>query len=229
MLTEPPAAPTADIMTAIMTMPVTAPAVPAAAAAVAVRRGLRRLLHSPRPMAGSAAMTSKGARIGMTKEPMALNKPRPGTMAPSSRAVTATAKARAAATATNHKNRTGEYTQRRVAVRPGDASSPPAAVSPDLGFSGTNGSKGCELNVSARAFGSVGARANRSVQQAGHGDDHGPVDVGFVAGGQPFVVPDGPAVAGDPRQRPLPDTPAAQARLTDGAYVEHRGDGKEHC
>ena len=142
MLTEPPAAPTAEIMIAMMAMPVTAPAMPAAAAAVAVRRGLRRLLHSPRPMAGSAAMTSKGARIGMTKEPMALNNPRPGTMAPSSRAVTATARARAAATATNHKNRTGEYTQRRVAVLPGDASSPPAAVSSDLGFSGMNGSKG---------------------------------------------------------------------------------------
>src|SRR3984957_10764271 len=134
MLTEPPAAPTAEIMIAMMAIPVTAPAMPAAAAAVAVRRGLRRLLHSPRPMAGSAAMTSKGARIGMTKEPMALNNPRPGTMAPSSRAVTATAR--------NHKNRTGEYTRRRVAVLPGDASSPPAAVSSDLGFSGMNGSKG---------------------------------------------------------------------------------------
>ena len=78
----------------------------------------------------------------MTNEPMALNNPRPGTMAPSSRAVTATATARAAATATNHKNRTGEYTQRRVAVLPGDASSPPAAASSDLGFSDMNGSKG---------------------------------------------------------------------------------------
>jgi tRNA U34 5-methylaminomethyl-2-thiouridine-forming methyltransferase MnmC len=75
MLTEPPAAPTADIMIAMMAMPVTAPAMPAAAAAVAVRRGLRRLLASPRPMAGSAAMISKGAGTGMTNEPMALNKP----------------------------------------------------------------------------------------------------------------------------------------------------------
>ena len=142
MLTEPPAAPTAEIMIAMMAMPVTAPAMPTAAAAVAVRRGWRRLLHSPRPMAGSAAMTSKGARIGMTNEPIALNKPRPDTMAPSSRAVTATARARAATTATNHKNRTREHTQRRVAVRPDDASSPPADVSSDLGFSGMNGSKG---------------------------------------------------------------------------------------
>src|SRR5580693_4817417 len=136
MLTEPPAAPTADIMIAMMVMPVTAPAMPTAAAAVAVRRGLRRLLNSPRPMAGSAAMTSNGARTGMTNEPMALNNPRPGTMAPSSRAITATARTRATATATNHKNRTAEYTQRRAAVPPGDASSPPAAASPDLGFSG---------------------------------------------------------------------------------------------
>src|SRR5579859_2445282 len=136
MLTEPPAAPTAEIMIAMMAMPVTAPAMPAAAATAAVRRGLRRLLASPRPMAGSAAMTSKGARIGMTNEPTALNKPRPGTMAPSSRAVTATATARAAATTTDHTNRTGEYTQRRLTVPPGDASSPPAAVSSDLGFSG---------------------------------------------------------------------------------------------
>jgi hypothetical protein len=132
MLTEPLAAATAETMIAMMAMPVTVPAMPAAA--VAVRRGLRRLLASPRPMAGSAAMTSKGARIGMTKEPMALNKPRPGTMAPSSSAVTTTARASAAATATNHKNRTGEYAQRRVADLPGDASSPPVAVSPDLGF-----------------------------------------------------------------------------------------------
>jgi hypothetical protein len=142
MLTEPPAAPTAEIMIAMMAMPATAPAMPAAAAAVAVRRGLRRLRHSPRPMAGSVAMTSNGARIGMTNEPMELNNPRPGTMAPNSRAITATARARAATTATNHKNRTGEYTRRRVAVRPGDAPPPPAAASPDLGFSDMNGSKG---------------------------------------------------------------------------------------
>jgi len=36
---------------------------------------------------------------------------------------------------------------------------------------------------------------------AGHDDDHGPADVGFVVGGQPLVVPDRSAVAGDPRQR----------------------------
>jgi hypothetical protein len=78
----------------------------------------------------------------MTNEPMALNKPRPGTIAPSSRAVTATARARAAATTTNHKNRTVEDAGRRVAVLPGYASSPPPAVPSDLGSSGMNGSKG---------------------------------------------------------------------------------------
>jgi len=36
-------------------------------------------------------------------------------------------------------------------------------------------------------------------EAAGHDDDHGPVDIGLVAGGQPLVVADGPAVAGDPR------------------------------
>jgi dihydrofolate reductase len=36
-------------------------------------------------------------------------------------------------------------------------------------------------------------------EPAGHDDDHGPVDVGLVVGGQPLVVADGPAVAGDPR------------------------------
>ena len=35
-------------------------------------------------------------------------------------------------------------------------------------------------------------------EAAGHDDDHGPVDVGFVVGGQPLVVPDGAPVAGDP-------------------------------
>ena len=47
-------------------------------------------------------------------------------------------------------------------------------------------------------------------QAPGHDHDHGPVDVGLVVGGQPFVVADGPAVAGDPRQRPLHHPPAGQ-------------------
>ena len=62
-------------------------------------------------MAGSAATTRKGASSGMTKEPAALSKPRPGAMAPSSRAITAAARRRAAATAANHKNRAAENTQ----------------------------------------------------------------------------------------------------------------------
>jgi hypothetical protein len=45
---------------------------------------------------------------------------------------------------------------------------------------------------------------------AGHDDDHGPVDVGFVVGGQPFVVPDGAPVADDPRQSSLDHPPAGQ-------------------
>ena len=36
-------------------------------------------------------------------------------------------------------------------------------------------------------------------EAAGHDHDHGPVDVGFVTGGHPFVVADGGPVAGDPR------------------------------
>jgi RNA-directed DNA polymerase len=36
-------------------------------------------------------------------------------------------------------------------------------------------------------------------EAAGHDDDHGPVDIGLVAGGQPLVVADGPAMPGDPR------------------------------
>ena len=47
-------------------------------------------------------------------------------------------------------------------------------------------------------------------EAAGHDDDHGPVDVGFVVDGQPFVIPDGPAMAGDPRQRPLNHPTARQ-------------------
>src|SRR5579859_2857938 len=35
-------------------------------------------------------------------------------------------------------------------------------------------------------------------EAAGHDDDHGPVDVGFVVGGQPLVVPDGGPVARGP-------------------------------
>src|ERR1700723_1003698 len=143
MLTEPPAAPTAEIMIAMMAMPVTAPAIPAAAAAVAVRRGLRRRLHSPRPMAGSAAMTSSGARIGMTKEQRALNKPRSGTMAPSSRAITAVARRRAARTSPNHKNR----------------------ALPGIRFAGMNDSKGCVLDVSVVSCahgGATGQEISRS-------------------------------------------------------------------
>jgi len=45
-------------------------------------------------------------------------------------------------------------------------------------------------------------------EPAGHDDDHGPVDIGLVVGGQPFVVADGPAVAGDPGQRPFHHPPA---------------------
>src|SRR6266487_4805740 len=44
----------------------------------------------------------------------------------------------------------------------------------------------------------------------GHDDDHRPVDVGFVVGGQPLIVSDGAPVAGDPRQRPLHYPPAGQ-------------------
>jgi hypothetical protein len=44
----------------------------------------------------------------------------------------------------------------------------------------------------------------------GHDNDHGPVDVGFVVGREPFVVPDGAPVAGDPRQCPLHYPPAGQ-------------------
>src|SRR5690348_3293152 len=47
-------------------------------------------------------------------------------------------------------------------------------------------------------------------EAAGHDDDHGPVDVGLVVGGQPLVIADGAAVAGDPGQRPLHDPPAGQ-------------------
>ena len=47
-------------------------------------------------------------------------------------------------------------------------------------------------------------------EAAGHDDDHGPVDVGLVVGGQPFVVADGAAVAGNPGQGPLDHPPAGQ-------------------
>src|ERR1700722_13054218 len=102
MLTEPPAALTADIMIAMTTMPVTAPAAPAAAAAVAVRRGPCLLLHSPSPTAGSEATTSTGPRIGRVKE-------------------AAAARTRAVSTTANHKNRAGENTCRRFAVGAGAA------------------------------------------------------------------------------------------------------------
>src|SRR6059058_1982764 len=45
-------------------------------------------------------------------------------------------------------------------------------------------------------------------QAAGHEGDHGPVDGGFVVGGEAFVVAGAAAVAGDPGQRPF-DHPAA--------------------
>jgi hypothetical protein len=47
-------------------------------------------------------------------------------------------------------------------------------------------------------------------EAAGHGDDHGPVDAGLVVSGQPLVVADGAAVAGDPGQGALDDPPAGQ-------------------
>ena len=47
-------------------------------------------------------------------------------------------------------------------------------------------------------------------EAAGHDDDHGPVNAGFVVSGQAFVVADGAAVAGDPGQCPLCDPPAGQ-------------------
>jgi hypothetical protein len=53
----------------------------------------------------------------------------------------------------------------------------------------------CLLENSGGSWLGVGGLAGEA---AGHHDDHGPVDVGFVAGGQPFVVADGSAVAGDP-------------------------------
>src|SRR5215469_1387281 len=48
----------------------------------------------------------------------------------------------------------------------------------------------------------------RAGQAAGHDGDHGPVDGGFVVGGEAFVVACAAAVAGDPGQGPL-DHPAA--------------------
>ena len=56
----------------------------------------------------------------------------------------------------------------------------------------------------------LGLRWWRAGEAPGHDHDHGPVDVGFVVGGQPLVVADGAAVAGDPRQRPLDHPPAGQ-------------------
>src|SRR5260370_37658360 len=47
-------------------------------------------------------------------------------------------------------------------------------------------------------------------EAAGDGDDHGPVDVGLMVGAKPVIVADGPAVAGNPRQRPLYDPAAGQ-------------------
>ena len=41
----------------------------------------------------------------------------------------------------------------------------------------------------------VGALAGEA---ASHHDDHGPVDVGLMVGGQPLVIPDGSPVPGDP-------------------------------
>jgi hypothetical protein len=47
---------------------------------------------------------------------------------------------------------------------------------------------------------------------SGHDGDHGPVEYGFVAGGQPLVVADGPAVPGDPGQGAF-DDPSPQQHL----------------
>src|SRR5690242_15427600 len=47
-------------------------------------------------------------------------------------------------------------------------------------------------------------------EAAGHDDDHGPVDIGLVVGGQPFVVPHGAPVTSDPRQGALHHPPAGQ-------------------
>src|SRR5260370_12858051 len=55
-------------------------------------------------------------------------------------------------------------------------------------------------------------------EAAGHDDDHGPVDVGLMVGAKPFIVADGPAVAGNPRQRPLYD-PAAGPYLGGGQVI----------
>ena len=47
-------------------------------------------------------------------------------------------------------------------------------------------------------------------QAAGHEGDHGPQDHGFVAGGEAFVVADGPAVLADPGEGALDDPAAGQ-------------------
>ena len=45
-------------------------------------------------------------------------------------------------------------------------------------------------------------------------DGHRPVDHGFVVCWQAFVIPDGPAAPGDPRQGPI-DDPGARQHLED--------------
>jgi hypothetical protein len=53
-------------------------------------------------------------------------------------------------------------------------------------------------------------------EAAGHEGDHGPVDHGFVVGGEAFVVAGAASVASDPGQGPLDHPPAGAApgRLT---------------
>jgi hypothetical protein len=64
-------------------------------------------------------------------------------------------------------------------------------------------------NFGGLRFGSAGGLGFAG-QTPGHDDDHGPVDVGLVAGGQVLVVADGPPVAGDSRQGALDDPAAGQ-------------------
>src|SRR5260370_38815489 len=55
-------------------------------------------------------------------------------------------------------------------------------------------------------------------EAAGHDGDHGPVGVGLMVGAKPFIVADGPAGAGNPRQRP-PYGPPAGGGLGSGGGV----------
>jgi hypothetical protein len=80
----------------------------------------------------------------------------------------------------------------------------------DLAFR-TKGQLAIDLRACLRThvvagWAAVRWRARRRVMTM----DHGPVGVSFVVGGQPLVVADGAAMAGDPGQGPLHDPPAGQ-------------------